>query len=94
MDTTSFDPSSHLHTQRTVGLWHGSLKAIFYVFHEGLDVIILRTSSKHGNMPFQGGKVSLERCLVFKTRMVRSRRLGLCGLVVGEGRSHFGSRSL
>jgi len=46
-----------------------------FCFHEGLDDIIPRTSSKYGNMSFRGGKVSLDRCLVFKTRMVRSRRL-------------------
>ena len=75
MDATSLAPSSHLRTHRTAGLWHGSLITIFSVFHEGLDVIILRTSSKYGNMSFRGGKVSLHRCLVFKTSIVRSCRL-------------------
>ena len=75
MDATSLAPSSHLCMQHTAGLWHRSLIAIFYVFQEGLDVIILRTSYKYGNLSFRGGKVSLDRCLVFKTRMVRSHRL-------------------
>jgi len=46
MGATSLAPSSQLRTQRTAELGHGSLIAIIYVFHGGLDVIILRISSK------------------------------------------------